>query len=507
MKIAQIAPLFESVPPRLYGGTERIVSYLTEELVSMGHDVTLFASGDSLTAVEVVLQLQQTLSIELPFVSFIDTPTVADMAERVASLQAAGMGPGQRPAFSFLVELQRGKAGKPIFVVPGGGGQDSEFFYFMRLVRHMRPDYRCYGFRVRGADGFTQPHSSVEEMAKDYIAEMQTLQPEGPYFLVGDCIGGAVAHEAARQLRAKGQAIATLILLDSQSPTTLKYFAYRLGRLKEDALARLVRHSKTVWKRLRQIPQETHPSYQAAPSTSDLIERSQNAINPAVHIHKVAEVYTRNVRRHKPKPYDGEIKLVVNAKWYQRNATLGWGQLASGGVESYAAAGDHFTYIDRGPHAESVAGQLRKWIDEARGADGNERLCEQGKVPDASESPLFLTERLTNAKDDLTRIIPFGDSFILVDGCEWGADFVTGRRAIPFLEREGQYAGCPADDETAIRELERLRQAGANFIVFGWPAFWWLDYYTNFARYLTTTTRKIFSDDCLIAFDLTGATQ
>jgi glycosyltransferase involved in cell wall biosynthesis len=49
MKIAQIAPLFESVPPRLYGGTERVVSWLTEKLVELGHDVTLFASGDSVT--------------------------------------------------------------------------------------------------------------------------------------------------------------------------------------------------------------------------------------------------------------------------------------------------------------------------------------------------------------------------------------------------------------------------------------------------------------------------
>ncbi len=49
MKIAQIAPLHESVPPKLYGGTERVVSFLTEELVAMGHDVTLFASGDSVT--------------------------------------------------------------------------------------------------------------------------------------------------------------------------------------------------------------------------------------------------------------------------------------------------------------------------------------------------------------------------------------------------------------------------------------------------------------------------
>ena len=54
MKIAQVAPLAESVPPRLYGGTERIVSYLTEELVAMGHEVTLFATGDSRTSAELV---------------------------------------------------------------------------------------------------------------------------------------------------------------------------------------------------------------------------------------------------------------------------------------------------------------------------------------------------------------------------------------------------------------------------------------------------------------------
>ena len=50
LRIAQIAPLYESVPPQLYGGTERVVSWLTEELVALGHDVTLFASGDSRTS-------------------------------------------------------------------------------------------------------------------------------------------------------------------------------------------------------------------------------------------------------------------------------------------------------------------------------------------------------------------------------------------------------------------------------------------------------------------------
>ena len=54
MRIAQVAPLYESVPPSLYGGTERVVSYLTEELVRLGHEVTLFASGDSRTRAKLV---------------------------------------------------------------------------------------------------------------------------------------------------------------------------------------------------------------------------------------------------------------------------------------------------------------------------------------------------------------------------------------------------------------------------------------------------------------------
>lgn len=73
MKIAQIAPLAESCPPKLYGGTERIVSYLTEELVRLGHEVTLFASGESVTGAELVpcsetaLRLDTTVRDMLPY--------------------------------------------------------------------------------------------------------------------------------------------------------------------------------------------------------------------------------------------------------------------------------------------------------------------------------------------------------------------------------------------------------------------------------------------------------
>jgi glycosyltransferase involved in cell wall biosynthesis len=64
MRIAQVAPLYESVPPKLYGGTERVVSWLTEDLVRLGHDVTLFASGDSLTAARLVAPCKKALRLD-----------------------------------------------------------------------------------------------------------------------------------------------------------------------------------------------------------------------------------------------------------------------------------------------------------------------------------------------------------------------------------------------------------------------------------------------------------
>ena len=83
MKIAQIAPLAESVPPRLYGGTERVVSYLTEELVRLGHDVTLFASGDSQTSARLVACAPHALRLDANVVD--PLPHQLLMMERVRS--------------------------------------------------------------------------------------------------------------------------------------------------------------------------------------------------------------------------------------------------------------------------------------------------------------------------------------------------------------------------------------------------------------------------------------
>jgi glycosyltransferase involved in cell wall biosynthesis len=115
--------------------------------------------------------------------------------------------------------------------------------------------------------------------------------------------------------------------------------------------------------------------------------------------------------------------------------------------------------------------------------------------------------QIQRATEDIIGIVPPGEPFILVDSDAWTTTAtLAGRRRIPFLERDGLYWGAPPDDDTAIRELERLRRSGANFIAFGWPAFWWLDYYTEFDRHLRSTARCVRADDRLIVFDLHGPT-
>jgi hypothetical protein len=76
------------------------------------------------------------------------------------------------------------------------------------------------------------------------------------------------------------------------------------------------------------------------------------------------------------------------------------------------------------------------------------------------------------------------------------------RPAIPFLERDGQYWGPPADSATAIREFERLRRTGAGFIAFTWTAFWWLDYYAGFHAHLRDKYACLLENERLVVFDL-----
>jgi hypothetical protein len=121
--------------------------------------------------------------------------------------------------------------------------------------------------------------------------------------------------------------------------------------------------------------------------------------------------------------------------------------------------------------------------------------------------PFQWQERVVAAKTQVAALIPRGTRFILVDEEGWvdetgNREVVPGRYAIPFLERDGQFWGRPTDDWAAISDLDRLRAAGAAFIVFTWDTTWWLDEFPQLNRYLRTRYRCVLSNDILVAFDL-----
>jgi hypothetical protein len=115
------------------------------------------------------------------------------------------------------------------------------------------------------------------------------------------------------------------------------------------------------------------------------------------------------------------------------------------------------------------------------------------------------SEQLPCAVRELAEAIPPGKEFILVDDNQLGSDLTGERRGIPFMEHNGVYWGNPENDCEAIRELDRLRQAGANFIVFAWSAFWWRSCYRGLQRYLRSRFRCVLENDRLLVFDLTSS--
>jgi glycosyltransferase involved in cell wall biosynthesis len=104
---------------------------------------------------------------------------------------------------------------------------------------------------------------------------------------------------------------------------------------------------------------------------------------------------------------------------------------------------------------------------------------------------------------DIQEIIPPSATFILVDGNDLvSGEFISGRRRIRFIERNGEYYGAPANDEQAIEEVISLKNGGATAIVFTWTNFWQLNYYKKLAAYLKLNATCIINNSRLIGFAL-----
>ena len=110
------------------------------------------------------------------------------------------------------------------------------------------------------------------------------------------------------------------------------------------------------------------------------------------------------------------------------------------------------------------------------------------------------------AAAEIALLVPEGESLILADEDQWATEgSVAGRSCVPFTESAGRYNGPPEDGAAAVKELERLRAAGARFIAFAWPAFWWLEHYRELDRHLRARYRSVLENERLILFDLRGS--
>ena len=108
-----------------------------------------------------------------------------------------------------------GTGTKPFFLVAGMFGNVLNLRHLAQLAGADRP---FYGLQARGLFGDREPHQTFEEAARDYLAEIKTVQPNGPYLLGGFSGGGLTAYEMTRQLRAAGEEVAMLVLLDTPLP-------------------------------------------------------------------------------------------------------------------------------------------------------------------------------------------------------------------------------------------------------------------------------------------------
>jgi len=153
---------------------------------------------------------------------------------------------------------------------------------------------------------------------------------------------------------------------------------------------------------------------------------------------------------------------------------------------------------------EKAAGFHHQWHPEDPG--WKNRYGEQTPAFEEKREKVLATQaEVAAAREVFARIedaIPGGARYILVDEDRFAKPARAEGRIVPFLERDGRYWGIPANDASALAELERLESKGARYIVFPWITFWWLDHFAGLASHLRSRGETVHEDDKLVIFDL-----
>jgi thioesterase domain-containing protein/acyl carrier protein len=311
------------------------------------HDDFSELGGDSLQAIEIAGQIEQRFETKLPASILLEAPCIAEMA---LHLGLPGSGHGN------LVAIEPAGTRRPFFCMHVSSG---DIIAYRELARLLGSDQPVFGLRARGLDGKDVPRDRVEDMATHYIAEIRRVQPKGPYLLGGNCFGGVIAFEMARQLRAAGDGIGLLALMDTgyavgSVRSKMQKHLHKLSR--KSTRGKIAHVRKLAGGFVKRVGMELPRAW------SSVRQRSGGESIPAAR--SVRDANDRAERRYRAKRYDAPAVLLYAGTPHNH---LGWRKVIRKGLRLVAlpAAGVGDDHLLQPPHVGNLANALREVLREA----------------------------------------------------------------------------------------------------------------------------------------------
>ncbi|MER8370956.1 amino acid adenylation domain-containing protein [Mesorhizobium sp. M1378] len=325
--------------------------------------------GDSLSALSVINRIEQLTGERLAVSWLLEHQTPRGLAIALSKTRGSA-----RP--SALVPIQTGGSRAPLFCPHPFGGH---VLFYTPLAKALGAEQPLFGLQARGLNGEARPHLSIPEMAREYIEAIKSVQPRGPYQLVGLSMGGSIAWEMACQLRDAGDKIAILALLDAKAlhkreeyTSIQKHLLLGKRPIPDSLSEQVVTMSmlfpalKKHWRKLKSIKRERQVTalLDFGRQTGDVPNMSETQLN---HLLAVAEANRIALRDYTPRPNDSRSVLFaakkgLRASMNQPNGDLGWKQFARGRLEIHEVPGDHYTMIAP-PHVRILAKKLEEYLN------------------------------------------------------------------------------------------------------------------------------------------------
>src|SRR5574337_95590 len=265
-----------------------------------------------------------------------------------------GVALNQKLGDARLVEFKSGASGPCVFLVPGTGGRIDGFADLATLLATAMP---VIAIEARGVDGNGEPDHDIQMLVRHYIDRVRTVQPNGPYFLMGHSFGGMVVYEMAQRLLAMGERTACLIMLDTPVPMRM----WPLRVLLANSVTRLNGHLKRI------ASYSIRANFYYYAMRLNLRRKGLHNIPTDLKFgHDAAHMLLANdmlMKKWSPEFYPGRLTLFC-APETKHLDTL-WKNRV-GELETYATEGGHTSAIDQ-PYVRSFARDMSACLAKASG--------------------------------------------------------------------------------------------------------------------------------------------